>query len=82
MMQISDIRELYGMVCELLVEVVCPVCNNVYIATMEQAKTILVFGCINCGTIDNHDILSLCNTTPFVPLIDHTDGKILCQQEE
>ena len=31
-MQISDIIELYGMACELLVEAVCPVCNNVYIA--------------------------------------------------
>lgn len=48
---------------------------------MIQAETILVFGCINCGTIGTSDILSLHNITPFIQLIDYTDEEVLCHQE-
>lgn len=78
MRRIDNIGEL---AYELFVEVECPICNNIYISTMIQAETILVFGCINCGTIGTSDILSLHNITPFIQLIDYTDEEVLCHQE-
>ena len=65
MRQISDARELYGMVCELLVEAICPNCGNVVISTMSQAEMVLVFGCINCADIEQSML-----TQMNVPLIE------------
>lgn len=69
------------MVYKLFVEVECPICNNIYISTMAQAETILVFGCINCGTIDSSDILSLHNITSSIQSIDYIDEDVLCHRE-
>ena len=52
MRKIDNIGELYGMVYELLVEAVCPNCENILISTMSQAEMTLVFGCPNCANID------------------------------
>lgn len=52
MRKIDNIGELYGMVCELLVEAVCPNCENILISTMSQAEKILIFGCLACGDIE------------------------------
>lgn len=52
MRKIDNIGELYGMVYELLVEAVCPNCDNTLISTMSQAEMILVFGCSNCANIE------------------------------
>lgn len=61
MRRIDNIGEL---AYELFVEVECPICNNIYISTMIQAETILVFGC------------NIIITTPFIQLIDYTDDAI------
>lgn len=52
MRKISDIRELYGNVYELLIEIICPNCEHILISTMSQAEMILIFGCQNCTNID------------------------------
>lgn len=52
MRKIDNIGELYGMAHELLVEVVCPKCENILISTMSQAEMILVFGCSNCADVE------------------------------
>lgn len=54
MRKISDIGELYDMICELFVEAVCPKCENIVISTMSQAEMVLIFGCANCADIEQH----------------------------
>lgn len=65
MRRIDNIGELYGMVCELLVEAVCPNCENISISTISQAEKILIFGCLACGDIEQSML-----TTMNVPTIE------------
>lgn len=59
MRRIYNIEELYGITSELLIEVVCPKCENIMISTMPKAETILVFGCTNCANIEKSTLLQL-----------------------
>lgn len=52
MRKIDNIGKLYGMIQELLVEAVCPNCENILISTMPQAEMILIFGCSACANIE------------------------------
>lgn len=69
MIKAENFEELDGIVSQLFVEVICPMCGNTYITTMSQGKSILTFGCINCGDIDKSMILPM-----NMPLTKETDA--------
>lgn len=59
MIRAENIEELYGAVNQLLVEVICPKCGNIYITIMSQGKSILAFGCRDCGDIEESALLQM-----------------------
>lgn len=75
MRKIRDIGELYGMVYQLLVEVECPMCNNICISTMVRAETILVFGCTNCTDIEQSMLTEM--NIPIIEIIPK-DAMVEC----
>ena len=75
MRQINDIKELYGMTYELLVEAICPNCGNIVISTIPQAETILVFGCTNCADIEPSMLIQM--NVPTIEILNK-DSVIEC----
>jgi len=59
MRKIDNIEKLYGMVQELLVEAICPNCENILISTMPQAEMILIFGCSACADVEQSMLMEM-----------------------
>ncbi len=59
MIKAKNIEDLFGTINQLFVEVICPKCGNTYITTMLQGKSILAFGCIDCGDIEESTLLKM-----------------------
>ncbi len=64
MIRIANVAELYGMVSQLLIEVVCPHCNNITISPMDNAERLLVFGCFLCANIEESTLFNLVRSPP------------------
>lgn len=74
MIRAKNIDELFGTVNQLLVEVICPKCGNTYITTMLHGKSILAFGCIDCGDIEESTLLRMDVLSTNEKAVEYTDS--------